>query len=98
MRPDLGEEPEIDGIDGLDVLIEEMVNGEVIGRGRGGVGSGLAAHIDRQEKSDRGEEEAGAHRWISFYFVFIGSSPSRNVVCGWGWLFVLDDDGPLDRH
>lgn len=62
MGPDLGEELEVDGVDCLGVLFEEMVNGEIIGRRLGGIGSGLATGAGGQEKGDRGNEEASARR------------------------------------
>ena len=65
MRPDLGEQLEVHGIDRLGVLIEEMMDGQIVGRHRGGFASSLAAQIGGQEKRDRGKEEAREHRWMS---------------------------------
>jgi hypothetical protein len=62
MRPNLGKQLEINRIDSLGILIQQTVNGQIVGRCCHGVGSGLAAGTGWQEKGDSGNENSDAHR------------------------------------
>src|SRR6202795_708745 len=64
MRPDLGEQLEINAIDRFGILPEEIVNRRAIG---GGADASLAPGARGKEKSDSSSEDSGAHESPSFY-------------------------------
>src|SRR5580704_10599416 len=72
MRPDLGEQLEINAIDRFGILPEEIVNRRAIG---GGADASLAPGARGKEKSDSSSEDSGAHESPSFY-----SYRSRDAV------------------
>src|SRR5690348_7741370 len=72
MRPDLGEQLEINAIDRFGILPDEIVNRRAIG---GGADACLATGKGGKEKSDNSSEGSAAHKSPSFY-----SHRSRDAV------------------
>jgi hypothetical protein len=101
MRPDLGEQLEINAIDRFCILPEEIVNRRAIG---GGADASLASGARGKEESDSSGEDSSVHESPAFYSltrrgpaeILFRLRPSpRPPVVGHG---ILQSAGIAGRH